>query len=89
MGTGLKVALVAAVCIAATPIALTAVTAKRGFSALILSALQGTVAVFAVNLVGLATGISLAVNWYSLGAGALMGAPGVISMLLLNVIFGT
>lgn len=89
MGTGLKVALVAAACIAVIPIAVTAITAKRGFSALILSALQGIVAIFAVNLVGMAIGTSLAVNWYSLGAGAVLGAPGVISMLLLNVIFGT
>ncbi len=89
MGTGLKVVLIAAACIAAIAITATAVTAKRGFSALILSVLQGVVAIFAVNLIGMATGTGLAVNWYSLGAGAALGAPGVISMLLLNVIFGT
>lgn len=89
MGTGLKVALIAAACIATLAIVATAVTAKKGFSALIKSILQGVVAIFAVNLIGMATGTSLAVNWYSLGAGAALGAPGVISMLLLNVIFGT
>ena len=44
-------------------------------------------ALFAVNIAGLATGIQLSVNRWSLGAGALLGVPGVISMLVLNIVF--
>ena len=44
-------------------------------------------ALFAVNIAGLATGIQLSVNRWSLGAGALLGVPGVISMLVLDIVF--
>ena len=47
----------------------------------------GAAALFAVNIAGLATGIQLSVNRWSLGAGALLGVPGVISMLVLNIVF--
>ncbi len=57
------------------------------FKALFLTCLQGVAAVFAVNAVGLLTGVTLAVNWYTLSTGAVFGTPGVISLLLLDVIF--
>ena len=50
------------------------------------SALQGLAAVFAVNLAGLVTGITLAVNWYTLGTAVLLGLPGVITALGLNLL---
>jgi hypothetical protein len=42
----------------------------------------------AVNLAGLATGISIAVNPMSLGIAAALGLPGVVGMLLLRLICG-
>ena len=41
---------------------------------------------FAVNLVGLISGVTIAVNWYSMAAFALLGLPGVIGALMLNFI---
>ena len=78
MSTGMKTVLA---------ITVFAVTNRRGFSALILNAIGGAAALFAVNIAGLATGIQLSVNRWSLGAGALLGVPGVISMLVLNIVF--
>lgn len=74
--------------LAAATLAITvfAVTNRRGFSALILNAIGGAAALFAVNIAGLATGIQLSVNRWSLGAGALLGVPGVISMLVLDIV---
>ena len=49
-----------------------------------LSALQGIAAIFAVNIIGMVSGVTVAVNWYTLGTGAILGIPGVIGILMLN-----
>lgn len=87
MSTGMKTVLVIVAAAAALAITVFAVTERRGFSALFLNALGGMAALFAVNITGLATGIQLSVNRWSLGAGALLGVPGVISMLILDTVF--
>lgn len=87
MSTGMKTVLVIAAAAAALAITVFAVTERRGFSALFLNALGGMAALVAVNITGLATGIQLSVNRWSLGAGALLGVPGVISMLILDTVF--
>ena len=87
MSTGMKTVLVIVAAAAALAITVFAVTERRGFSALFLIALGGMAALFAVNITGLATGIQLSVNRWSLGAGALLGVPGVISMLILDTVF--
>ena len=84
MSTGMKTVLVIVAAAAALAITVFAVTERRGFSALFLNALGGMAALFAVNITGLATG---SVNRWSLGAGALLGVPGVISMLILDTVF--
>lgn len=87
MSTGIKIGLIVFSAAAALAITVFAVTNRRGFSALILNAIGGMAALFAVNIAGLATGIQLCVNRWSLGTGALLGVPGVISMLVLDIVF--
>lgn len=87
MSTGMKTVLVIIAAAAALAITVFVVTERRGFSTLFLNALGGMAALFAVNITGLATGIQLSVNRWSLGAGALLGVPGVISMLILDTVF--
>ena len=82
----MKTVLIIFLAAAALAITVFAVMNRRGFSALILNAIGGA-ALFAVNIAGLATGIQLSVNRWSLGAGALLGVPGVISMLVLDIVF--
>ena len=82
----MKTVLIIFLAAAALAITVFAVTNRRGFSELILNAI-GAAALFAVNIAGLATGIQLSVNRWSLGAGALLGVPGVISMLVLDIVF--
>lgn len=62
------------------------IKSEKGATCFTVSALQGLAAVFAVNLAGLVTGITLAVNWYTLGTAVLLGLPGVITALGLNLL---
>lgn len=66
------------------------VMARRGkpFRRLLASTFQGIAAIAAVNMTAAYTGVSLGFSWLSLGGCLLLGAPGVVTMLLLNVIFG-
>lgn len=57
---------------------------EKGGRCFLLSAFQGVAAMFAVNLTGFVTGVVLSVNWYTLMTSAVMGIPGVISLLLLD-----
>ncbi len=53
------------------------------------TAAQGIVALYAVKLLGLVTGIHLAVNWYTLGTAAVLGSPGVALILAIQTVFNT
>ncbi len=48
------------------------------------SAFQGLAAMFAVNVLGLLTGVTIAVNWYTVITVAVFGLPSAIAILLLN-----
>lgn len=57
------------------------------FKGIIASVFQGVAALYAVKLLGLVTGVSVAVNWYTLGTAAALGSPGVALMLAAQTIF--
>ena len=58
------------------------VKSKHFFKALVLSALQGVAALFAVNLLSAATGVTLVVNPVTLAVSAVGSLPGVVAMLV-------
>lgn len=60
---------------------------ERGGLTFIKSAFQGLAGLFAVNLLGMVTGVTIAVNWYSIISFIILGLPGVIGALMLNLIF--
>ncbi len=62
------------------------IKSEKGATSFFLSALQGVAALFAVNLTGLVTGVTVAVNWYTVAASAILGLPAVIGTLVLNLI---
>lgn len=78
------------VCVAAVICALTVLFSMkksgRFFSALLLSIVEGTVALFAVNAAGTFTSVSLNVNWFTLASGAVFGVPGIAANLIANII---
>ena len=64
------------------------IKSEKGGISFIKSAFQGLAGLFAVNLAGMVTGITIAVNWYSIVSFIILGLPGVIGALILNLIFG-
>lgn len=62
------------------------IKSEKGGRCFLVSAFQGLASAFAVNLLGMITGVTLSVNWYSLAAFALLGLPGVIGALMMNFI---
>ena len=63
------------------------IKSEKGGISFVKSAFQGLAGMFAVNLVGMVTGVTIAVNWYSIAAFIILGLPGVIGALMLNLIF--
>lgn len=63
------------------------IKSEKGGISFIKSAFQGLAGLFAVNLAGMVTGVTIAVNWYSIASFIILGLPGVIGALILNLIF--
>ncbi len=55
------------------------------FRTLIISAIQGITALFAVNLIGDFIGVHIALNSFSLFVGGFGGLPGIIFLLINNI----
>lgn len=51
------------------------------------SALTGILSILSVNVIGLLTGVTVAINWYTLIFTAIFGIPGTITFVLLNCCF--
>ena len=83
-GIGLTVTLYVAGIAAALVILGAMLRSGHALKALLMSVLQG--ALFAVNVLGTLTGVTLAVNWWTLGISSLGGTAGVVFLLVLNVI---
>ena len=64
------------------------IKSEKGGLSFTKSAFQGLAGLFAVNLLGMVTGVTIAVNWYSIASFIILGLPGVIGALILNIIFG-
>lgn len=60
---------------------------KKFFSSLLLTALQGVIALIAANIAGGFFGTHISVNVFSLLVSAFGGTPGVIFLLLADTIF--
>ncbi len=83
----MKYAVIAAVCAAFLIPIVTMLKSGRPFKSLFFSAFQGLASMLAVNALGLLTGVTLAVNWYTIVACVCLGIPGSISLLLLDFAF--
>lgn len=61
---------------------------KKPLRASLTSALAGIGALGAINMLAPFTGVALALNWFTSFMAVVLGAPGVVTLLLLNVILG-
>lgn len=50
------------------------------------SLVEGVCAIAAVDIIGIFTGISVGISWFSVASCAAFGMPGVISMLLMRLL---
>jgi len=87
MTTQLKVLLCALAGGGCLAILVSMLRSRRLLRNLLLSAVSGVAALYAVNALGLLTGIRLAVNGLTLGVSAVAGPPGVAALLLADVMF--
>lgn len=62
------------------------VKSERFFRSLFLSAVSGIGSLFAVNIASAVTGVSLAVNLFTLLVSGIGGVPGTVFLLLSDVI---
>ena len=51
-------------------------------------ALPGVISLFAVNYLSFYTGVSAAINWYTLVVAGVLGLPGVITIFVFKLIWG-
>ena len=70
-------------------VAVALIRSKRPVRGLIGSGAQGLCALAAVNVVGAFTGVSLGLNLLSGLSCLILGVPGVVTLLILKVIFAT
>lgn len=63
------------------------VKSENGATSFSISAMQGVAALFAVNLTGMITGVTIAVNWYTVISYIVLGLPGVIGTLAIDILF--
>ncbi len=82
-----KFFLIAVLAVSSLAILVSAYKTKRFFSCVFLSALQGIIAIFAVNAAGLVTDISLPLNGYTIASSIIGGTPAVIGLLILETVF--
>lgn len=68
-------------------ILVTLIRSRKPIRGLLGSTLQGACALAAVNVTGMFTGVSIGLNLFSALSCAILGVPGVITLLLLKVIF--
>lgn len=87
MTTQLKVLLYALAGGGCLAIIVSMLRSRRLLRNLLLSIVSGVAALYAVNALGLLTGIRLAVNGLTLGISAAAGLPGVVALLLADTLF--
>ena len=66
---------------------ITAVKSGHFFKSLINSAFQGLASLLAVNVIGLLTGVTVALNWYTIVFSCVFGTPACIALLFLDTLF--
>ena len=64
---------------------ITYIKSKKFFTALLLTAMQGICALFAVNFLGEFIEVHIPVNYWTLGLSSVGGVSGVILMLLCDI----
>lgn len=87
MSLWLKMPVIFLGCVVVVCVLRAAVRSRKPVRRLLASGAQGLCALGLVNVVGTFTGVSLGVGWLTAGTCFALGIPGVVSLLLLKIIF--
>ncbi len=82
----LQIALITALVLSAIAVFTAAVRSDKPLRRLCASGVQGLGAIALVNVTAGLTGVSLGFSWLTAGCGALLGVPGVIGLVLMQII---
>ena len=77
----------AAVAVILLAVGLAAGRHRRPLAAGLVSAVSGVAALGAVNMLAPVTGVGLALNWFTSFMAVVLGAPGVVCLLMLRLVF--
>lgn len=86
MSLWLQIGLFAALVLTAIAVFTAAVRIGKPLRRIFSSGLQGLGAIVLVNATAGLTGVSLGFSWLTAGCGALLGVPGVIGLVLMQII---
>ena len=84
---GVKTVAIIFAVICAVTLLIVMIKRKCIFKGVFASVFQGVAALYAVKLLGMLTGVTVAVNWYTLGTAAVLGSPGVAFILAAQPMF--
>lgn len=87
MEVTIKIAFCVVISIVAIIIFVSMVKSGHWFKAMITTSLSGVAALFAVNLIGLASNVVIPLNWYTIAVSGVLGAPGTIFTLAVMATF--
>ncbi len=83
----LKVFSVAVLSVTALILIVFFIKSRKPIKSLVLNAFSGIISLILINVTTSFTGIHIPVNWWSVTACAGLGLPGVIGLILLQIIF--
>jgi hypothetical protein len=83
---GMQIALLGVLIVSAVAVFAAAVRSGRPLRRLFSSGIQGLCAIGLVNLTAGFTGVSLGFSWLTVGCGALLGIPGTIGLVLMQIV---
>ena len=86
MDLWIQIGLIAVLVLTAIAVFTAAVRSDKPLRRLFSSGVQGLVAIALVNVTAGLTGVSLGFSWLTAGCGALLGVPGVIGLVLMQII---
>lgn len=81
----MKTVIIILFAVASIAVLLAVLKSSHPFKNMITSSFQGIISMMAVNVLGLMTGVTISVNWYTILSACIFGIPSTITMVLLDM----
>ncbi|MBQ8574739.1 MAG: pro-sigmaK processing inhibitor BofA family protein [Clostridia bacterium] len=80
----MKIAIIVVLALAGLAVIFSMIKSRHFFKSIVTSVFQGIASMMAVNVLGMLTGVTVAVNWYTLVCVSVFGIPSTITLVLLD-----